>query len=131
MSAPLRVGLIGCGNVSVNLHLPAYAAHPELLQVVGLADPTEDRLELGRQAAGLTADQVHRDTADLIARSDIDIVDVCTPQHLRKNILLAAIDAGKQVLCEKPLATLPVDVAGVIAAADKRAHSTRPWSTRS
>ena len=120
MSAPLRVGLIGCGNVSVNLHLPAYAAHPELLQVVGLADPTEDRLELGRQAAGLTADQVHRDTADLIARSDIDIVDVCTPQHLRKNILLAAIDAGKQVLCEKPLATLPVDVAEVIAAADKR-----------
>jgi len=51
---PSLVGVIGCGNV--NFHLPAYAAHPELSQVVGLVHPTAERLELARDAVGLAAD---------------------------------------------------------------------------
>jgi predicted dehydrogenase len=117
MSAPLRVGIVGCGNVALNYHVPAYRAVPDRYTVVGLADPTPERLELGRTTAGLTAEQVHLDTAALLARDDVDVVDVCTPQHLHRDVVVAATAAGKQVLCEKPIAAVPADAAAMVDAA--------------
>ena len=117
MSAPLRVGVVGCGNVALNFHLPAYRALPDRWTVVGLADPTPERRELGRAAAGLRADQVHADAAELIARDDVDVIDVCTPQHLHRDVVVAATAAGRHVLCEKPIAAVPADAAAMVAAA--------------
>ena len=48
----VRVGVIGCGNVAVNLHLPGYRANKERFEVVGVADPTPARLEAARAADG-------------------------------------------------------------------------------
>jgi predicted dehydrogenase len=104
VTVPLRVGIVGCGNVALNFHLPAYSALPDRYTVVGLADPTPDRLALGRDAAGLSPDQVHLDATALVARPDVDVVDVCTPQHLHRDLVVAAAAAGKHVLCEKPIA---------------------------
>ncbi len=115
----LRVGIIGCGNVAVNFHLPAYQALPETYEITGLADPTPERLELGRAVAGLSAAQVHGDALDLIARDDVDVVDVCTPQHLHRDVVVAAARAGKHVLCEKPIAATPEDAAAMVAAANE------------
>ncbi len=119
----LRVGIIGCGNIGAKMHLPAWLAHPEVAEVVALADPTEVTLEAARVAAGLSLARVHRDPLELIARDDIDAVDICTPQHLRRDLLLEATRAGKHVLCEKPLAAIPADAAAVVAAA-ARAQTT-------
>jgi predicted dehydrogenase len=116
----LRVGIIGCGNVGARLHLPAWLSRPQLAQVVGLADPTESSLEAARAVAGLAPEQVHLDAAELIARSDVDVVDICTPQHLRRDILLEAIAAGKHILCEKPVAAIPSDAAVAVLAAQER-----------
>ena len=66
MIRPLRVGIVGCGNVALNFHVPAYHAAPEHFLVTALADPTPERLELGRNTAGLREDQVHADAAALI-----------------------------------------------------------------
>jgi predicted dehydrogenase len=118
VTTPLRVGIVGCGNVALNFHVPAYHAAPEHFTVTALADPTPERLELGRATAGLRPDQVHADAAALIARDDVDIVDVCTPQHLHRGVVEAATAAGKHILCEKPLAATPVDAAAIVAAAD-------------
>ena len=119
MNSPLKVAIVGCGNIALNFHLPAYQAVPERYTIVGLADPTPERLELGRTAARLTAGQVHLDAAELLARDDIDIVDVCTPQHLHRDLVVAAAQAGKHILCEKPIASVPADAAAMIDAADK------------
>jgi predicted dehydrogenase len=113
----LRVGIIGCGNVGARLHLPAWLARPDLAQVVGLADLTSSSLEAARAVAGLEPSRVHLDPAELIARPDVDVVDICTPQHLRRDILLQAIAAGKHILCEKPVAAVPADGAAAVAAA--------------
>ncbi|GAA1847510.1 Gfo/Idh/MocA family oxidoreductase [Pseudonocardia ailaonensis] len=113
----LRVGIVGCGNVALNFHVPAYRALPGRFAIVGLADPTPERLELGREAAGLAADQVHPDAAALLARDDVDVIDVCTPQHLHRDLVVAAAAAGKHVLCEKPIAARPADAAAMVEAA--------------
>jgi predicted dehydrogenase len=52
----------------------------------------------------------------LIARPDIDVIDICTPQHLRRDLILAAAEHRKHVLCEKPLATVPADAARAVEA---------------
>ena len=115
---PLRVAIVGCGNVALNFHLPAYQALPDRYEVVGLADPTPDRLALGQRLAGLNDDQVHLDAAELLARADVDVIDVCTPQHLHRDLVIAAAQAGKHVLCEKPIAAVPADAAAMVAAAE-------------
>ncbi|WP_040768710.1 Gfo/Idh/MocA family protein [Tsukamurella sp. 1534] len=117
MTEPLRVALVGCGNIALGHHIPAYLAVPERFRIVGIADPTPERLELGRAAAGLAADQVHADVAELLARADVDAVDVCTPQHLHRDVAVAAARAGKHVLCEKPIAAVPADAEAMRAAA--------------
>ncbi|WP_040155298.1 Gfo/Idh/MocA family protein [Mobilicoccus massiliensis] len=113
----IRVAVVGCGNVAVNFHVPAYRALPETYEIVGLADPTPERLEIGREAAGLRPEQVHTDVADLLARDDVDVIDVCTPQHLHRDLVLAAAVTGKHVLVEKPIAAVPADAAEMVRAA--------------
>lgn len=116
---PLRVAIVGCGNVALNFHLPAYQALPDTYEIVGLADPTPDRLTLGQQLAGLNDDQVHLDAAELLARTDVDVIDVCTPQHLHRDLVIAAAQASKHVLCEKPIAAVPADAAAMVTAAER------------
>jgi predicted dehydrogenase len=116
-AARLRVGIIGCGNIGGGFHLPAWLAIPEIAEVVALADPTEETLDAASATAGLERDRLHQDPHDLIARVDVDAVDVCTPQHLRRELIAEAARQGKHVLCEKPLATVPADAAAALAAA--------------
>ena len=117
--APLRVGVIGCGNIARRLHIPTWTEHPELGRVVGVADPSEkNRLAVGK-LAGLGEHDLHADAFQLIARPDVDAVDVCTPQHLRRDLLIAAAEAGKHILCEKPLAAVPVDAQAALFAAER------------
>lgn len=123
MTAPLRVGLIGAGNVALNDHLPSYLGHPETFRVVAIADPTADRLRSAGAMAGLGRRDLHEGAAELIARDDVEMVDVCTPQHLRRDLVLAACAAGRHVLTEKPIATRPRDAEEMIRAA--RAQGVR------
>lgn len=115
---PLRIGIIGCGNIGGRIHLPTWLMHPDVAQVVALADPTDVARESARQLAGLAPDQVHDDPVHLITRDDVDVVDICTPQHLRRDVLLNAAVSGKHILCEKPLASVPLDAAAAVDAAE-------------
>jgi predicted dehydrogenase len=97
----VRVGVLGAGAWATFAHLPGYA-RDERCEVVAIADPQR---ELAREAASrFGISDVHDSHEPLLARTDIDVVDVCTPSATHLALSLAAIDAGKHVLCEKPVA---------------------------
>jgi len=118
----LRIGLIGTGFIGRS-HAIALSAvgtvfdeiQPPVLELV--ADVNETRAEAARRALGF-----RRGTGDwrtLITDPAVDIVDVCTPNHLHREMVLAALAAGKHVYCEKPLALVASEAAEMAAAADR------------
>lgn len=108
MTEPVRLGIIGCGNVSLRHHLPVLLAEPGVA-VVAAADPTPARLEQFAAAAGLPSTDCCAAADAVLERADIDAVLVATPQAFRPAIVRAALAAGKHVLSEKPLALTPSD----------------------
>src|SRR5215208_5861802 len=114
--ASMRIGLIGCGNVGVNAHIPAVQAN-EGMTIVAAADPTPERLQAAATAAGLGAGDLHADWHELLARQDVEAVIVATPQRFRPEIAIAAATAGKHILAEKPLALTPAEAQAMIGAA--------------
>lgn len=112
----MRIGLIGCGNIGVNAHIPGVKAN-DGMEIVAAADPTPERLAAAGEAADLSADNLYADWQDLLARDDIDAVIVATPQRFRPEIVIAAARAGKHILAEKPLALTPADAHAMIDAA--------------
>ena len=111
----MRSGIIGTGFMG-GVHANAVRSARGVLR--GVAADTPENAELGALRMG--AQRGYATPADLIADPDIDVVHVCTPNHLHAGLALAALDAGKHVICEKPLAT---DIASA-AALVERAHAT-------
>jgi UDP-N-acetyl-2-amino-2-deoxyglucuronate dehydrogenase len=97
MVAELRLGLIGCGRVAWERHLPALR-QAKGFRVVAAADTDAARL------AQFDAGQRHTDYRALLSRSDVDAVGILTPTASHAEITLEALAAGKHVLVEKPLA---------------------------
>jgi predicted dehydrogenase len=97
----VRVGVLGAGAWAQGAHLPGFRRDPRC-QVVAIADP---QLNLAHDAArrfdipSVTA--AHR---EVILRGDIDLIDVCTPSATHFELTWEALEAGKHVLCEKPVA---------------------------
>ena len=112
----INVGIIGCGGITLQNHLPGLALCPDV-EVVGICDTDEGCLERVRQQS--RARVVTRNAAELIEREDIQAVIIATPNLTHPPIALAAIAAGKHVLCEKPLALNYTDAAEMAAAADR------------
>ena len=105
-SDQVRIGLIGCGGISV-ADTNAFLAHPEC-EIVAVCDVddaqiknTLERLEkLGRKRPDAA-----KDFRRVVERKDVDICLVCTPDHWHALPTIAALQAGKDVYVEKPLAT--------------------------
>ena len=97
----VRVGVLGAGAWARGAHLPGYRRDPRC-QLIGIADTLVDR---AREAAReFDIPQATADPMELIRRDDIDLIDVCTPSHTHFELAWAALEAGKHVLCEKPVA---------------------------
>jgi predicted dehydrogenase len=97
--AKVRVGLIGCGFVA-ELHMYAYArVHGVDAQVTAVAARGDHVLDF---AAKHRIPATHRDFHALLADKEIDVVDICTPPALHATMIVAAVQAGKHVICEKP-----------------------------
>lgn len=116
-SRPIRVGLVGLGNVGLGFHLPALLAMPDLVTVVAVADPSAERRDTAIERSGIDPQAAVASAVDLVRRDDVDLVDLATPPHVRTALALDAIRRGRALLCEKPLATVPADAASVVAAA--------------
>lgn len=113
---PLRVGLIGTGGICQNVHIPGWKAVPGV-EIVAVADVHEPSARKAAELAGGAA-RVFADYRDLL-ELELDAVDICTPNRLHTPAVLAALDRGCHVLCEKPLAVTTAEVRQMGAAADR------------
>jgi predicted dehydrogenase len=113
----VRVGIVGCGKQGVGGHGRRWRSlSDEGVELIGAADPTPARLEVAGRELELTPDQLHADPFDLIRRPDVDVLSVTSPQRFHPELVLAAAEHGKHVLCEKPIANTPADAARMIDA---------------
>lgn len=99
-ATPLRVGVVGLGFAG-ETHAKAYQMIPGV-EVVAMAGLEEERLK--SLTAELGVPHAYRRWEELVERDDLDIVSVCTPNFLHAPIAVAALEGGRHVLCEKPLA---------------------------
>ena len=97
----VKVGVLGAGAWAEFAHLPGYRRDPRC-ELVAIADPSVDRARAF--ATKFDIPHVYASHEELIARADIDLVDVCTPSATHFELSWAALSAGKHVLCEKPVA---------------------------
>ena len=95
-----RIGVIGAGSIA-QLHLEAYAAHPEV-DLVAIADINLERAQQVADTYG--ARRAYSDPHELLADEEIDGVSICTWNNSHAQWAIAAIEAGKHVLVEKPIA---------------------------
>jgi UDP-N-acetyl-2-amino-2-deoxyglucuronate dehydrogenase len=99
----LRVAIIGTGNIS-HSHIEGYLTFPERAKIVALVDIYPEKCEDKKKQYGLDGAEVYDDYHKILARDDIDLVDVCVPPYVHAEISIACLMAGKNVLCEKPMA---------------------------
>lgn len=116
MTATLKVGLIGCGNVVNYGHRPALLTLPDV-ELLGLADITPARREIGREWFGLRDEQLHEDYRALLSTDEIEAVVIAVPQKHRPQIALDAFAASKHVLSEKPISNVPAIATRLVDAA--------------
>jgi predicted dehydrogenase len=98
----LRWGVIGTGHRG-SIHLSAIRSFPEDMQILGVCDVMENHLAAGAKKAG-DGVATFTDYQRLLANSDINAVLIATPNCLHHEMVLAALQAGKHVMCEKPMA---------------------------
>ena len=105
------IGIIGCGAIVRNTHLPAYAKHQQ--NVVGAFDINADNARLAQQQHGFG--EIFGSLDELLARPDIQIVDIATHPDQRIALMRRALAAGKHILAQKPLATTLADARAIVA----------------
>jgi len=109
-----RIGVIGVG-FGLMVHVPGFRS--EGWDVVALSSRSRERAQRAAQDAGIA--DIHTDPHELIRRNDIDAVAIATPPGPHHELSLAALKAGKHVLCEKPFAVNAKQAAEMRAAAEK------------
>lgn len=110
---PIRTGILGLGRSGWDIHANALDRHPAYT-VVAAADPVSERREEAEERFGCVT---YADPASVIAADDIDLIIVATPSHTHLPLTLAAFEAGRHVVVEKPMAQSPEGVDEMIAAA--------------
>ena len=112
-----RVGLVGGGGIS-SMHAEGIALHPERLALSAVVDPDPAAMAKTAKTYGLRREYTCVD--DMLTDGGVDVAVVCTPTHVRSEVVLPLIDAGVPVFCEKPLAET-LDEAKTIAHAAESA----------
>lgn len=102
MSRTLRIGIVGCGGIANGKHLPSLSKMDNV-ELVAFCDIIRERAEQAAQKYNSNA-SVTTDYRELLADPSIDVVHVLTPNDAHAEITIAALEAGKHVNCEKPMA---------------------------
>lgn len=113
MKDQICIGIIGCGKIAVTRHIPEYAENPNV-RLVGYYDFVPARAAaLAEQYGGQTYDSVDV----LLSDPSIDAVSICTANSTHAELTVRALQAGKHVLCEKPMAITEVECRAMCEAA--------------
>lgn len=98
----LKVGIIGCGGIANAKHLPAIKKNGNF-EIQAFCDLIEERAVKAKEEYGTAESRIYTDYQELL-KEDLDAVYVLTPNNAHAPITIAALKAGKHVMCEKPMA---------------------------
>lgn len=115
----LQIGIIGCGGIAGQKHFPSLTKQNDLCEMVGFCDIIEERAKAGAEKYGTPQAKVYTDYKELLGDDAIDVIHVLTPNVAHCAITVDAFDAGKHVLCEKPMAHNTGDAQKMLDAANR------------
>ncbi|MBQ7940012.1 MAG: Gfo/Idh/MocA family oxidoreductase [Clostridia bacterium] len=115
-SDKVRVGIIGCGGIANQKHMPSLKKLPNV-EMVAFCDIVRARAERAKDTFGTSDAAVYEDYRKLLEDKTIDVVHVCTPNRSHSFITVDALNAGKHVMCEKPMAINSVEAKKMLDAA--------------
>ena len=99
----LKVAIIGAGGISPS-HIDGYLRFPDRCRIVALVDIYPEKAQEKKERFNLVDAEVFDDHKKILNRDDIDIIDICTPPYVHAEIAVNSLNAGKNVLVEKPMA---------------------------
>jgi predicted dehydrogenase len=117
MGKKLKYGLVGCGGIAGGKHLPAIAKLEDV-EITAFCDIIADRAKKANQDYAGGKGKVFTDYHELL-KEDLDAVFVLTPNNKHAEVSIKALEAGKNVLCEKPMAKTYAEAQAMIKARDK------------
>ena len=123
----IRVGILGLGRSGWGIHANMLRKLPDLYKIVVVCDAIADRAAASAQELGC---RVARNSEALCSDPEVDLVVVASYNHLHKLHAIQALQAGKNVLCEKPFGLVASDVDEMIAAAQKAGKVLTPFQQR-
>ncbi|MCK9794409.1 Gfo/Idh/MocA family oxidoreductase [Isoptericola sp. 4D.3] len=113
----LTIGIVGTGGIA-RAHIDGYQRFGAECEIVALCDPAPGRAEALRSELGLEGARVYTDAAEMLAAENLDLVSVATPPSTHAGLSIAALEAGVDVLVEKPMAPSLEECDAMIAAAE-------------
>ncbi|HHU84646.1 MAG TPA: Gfo/Idh/MocA family oxidoreductase [Clostridiales bacterium] len=119
MEKKLRVGIIGCGGIANGKHMPALAKYEKQCEMVAFCDIIEERAVKAAKDYGSEDAKSYVDYKELLKDESIDVVHVCTPNRSHSFITIDALEAGKHVMCEKPMAKSYAEGCAMLEAAKR------------
>ncbi|MNZ18728.1 putative oxidoreductase YcjS [compost metagenome] len=114
----LNIGIIGCGGIAQGKHMPALKKLNEV-RLVAFCDIIVERAEQAKADFGSEGAEVYIDYRELLKDKNIDVIHVCTPNISHAEISIAAMEAGKHVMCEKPMAKTTEEAQAMIDASKR------------
>lgn len=117
MDKKLKIGIIGCGGIANGKHLPSLSALKNDVELVAFCDIIPERAEKACKEYGVEGAKVYTDYKELLADKSIDVVHVLTPNRAHAEVSIDALNAGKHVMCEKPMAKTAADARRMVEAA--------------
>ena len=111
----VKVGIVGCGMITTRRHAPEYTENPNA-QIVGFYDSD---IERARELAAGYGARVYTSPEELFADPEIEAVSICSPNYTHADFSIKALNAGKHVLCEKPMALELSDTRRMMDAAEQ------------
>ncbi|MFD2613464.1 Gfo/Idh/MocA family protein [Paenibacillus gansuensis] len=114
----VRVAIIGCGGIANGKHMPSLAKVKDA-EMVAFCDIIPEKAEQAKEKYGTPEAKTYTDFKELLKDASIDVVHVCTPNDSHSFISIAAMEAGKHVLCEKPMAKTAAEAREMLAASKR------------
>ena len=112
----LQIGIVGCGGIANNKHMPNLKKLGALCEMVAFCDIIPERAEKAKAEYGTPDAKVYTDYQELLKDGEIDVIHVLTPNVSHCPITVAAFEAGKHVMSEKPMAASSADAKKMIEA---------------